>query len=84
MSNVSIAGHVGKPAYDTFLILPLLDRPVYDSNPLRPNPNPQKPCRGCELGHTLTLLAKIHETFNEAAISHMPTTLSSLKAMVQA
>ena len=38
---MSIAGHVGKPAYDTFLILSLLDRPVYDSNPLRPNPNPQ-------------------------------------------
>ena len=62
----------------------LLGWPVYDSNSLRPNPNSQKPYRVCELGHTLTLLTKIHETFNEAAISHMPTTLSSLKAMVQA
>ena len=84
MSNLSIAGHVGWLTYDTFLIVSLLDQPVYDSNPLRPNPNSQKTCRVCELGHTLTLLAKIHETFNEAAISHMPTTLSSLKAMVQA
>ena len=62
----------------------LLGRQVYDLNPLKPNPNPQKQSRVCELGHTLTLLAKTHETFNEVAISHTPTTLSSLKAMVQA
>ena len=29
-------------------------------------------------------MAKTQETFNEVAISQMPTTLSSLKAMVQA
>ena len=39
MSNVSIVGYVGWPTYDTFLIVSLS---VYDPNPLRPNPNPQK------------------------------------------
>ena len=43
MSNVSIAGHAGWPAYNLFLIVLLLGQLVYDPNPLRPNPNPQKP-----------------------------------------
>ena len=38
----------------------LSDRPVYDPNPLRPNPNPKKPvsgsCRVRGLGQTLTPL----------------------------
>ena len=60
MSNVSIAGYAGWPAYDTFLIVSLLGRPVYDPNPLRPNPNPKKSvsgsCRVRGLGRTLTPL----------------------------
>ena len=60
MSNVSIAGYAGWPAYDTFLIMLLSSRPVYDPNPLRPNPNPKKPvsglCRVRGLGRTLTPL----------------------------
>ena len=40
VSNGSIAGHVGWPVYDTFLIVSLSGRSVYDPNPLRPNPNP--------------------------------------------
>jgi len=38
-----IAGHVGQLAYDTFLIISLSSQSVYDTNPLRPNPNTQKP-----------------------------------------
>ena len=60
MSNVSIAGYAGWPAYDTFLIMSLSGWPVYDPNPLRPNPNPKKPvsgsCRVRGLGWTLTPL----------------------------
>ena len=60
MSNVSIAGYAGWPAYDTFLIVLLSGRPVYDLNPLRPNPNSKKPvsgsCRVRGLGWTLTPL----------------------------
>ena len=43
-----------------FLIMSLLGRPVYDPNPLKPNPNPQKhvsgSCRVRGLGQTLTPL----------------------------
>ena len=53
---------VGSPAYDTFLIVSLLGRPIYDPNSLRPNPNPKKPvsnsCCVCRLGRTLTPLLK--------------------------
>ena len=62
MSNVSIAGYAGWPTYDTFLIVSLTDRPVYDPNPLRSNPNPKKPvsgsCRVHGLGRTLTPLSE--------------------------
>ena len=62
MSNVSIAGYAGWPAYDTFLIVLFLGRPVYNPNPLRSNPNLKKPvsgsCRVCGLGRTLTPLIK--------------------------
>ena len=40
VSNGFIAGHVGQPVYDTFLIVSLSGRSVYDPSPLRPNPNP--------------------------------------------
>ena len=40
---MSIAAHVGWPAYNLFLIVSLFGRPVYDPNLLRPNPNLQKP-----------------------------------------
>ena len=44
-----------------FLIVSLSGRPVYDPNPLRPNPNPKKPvlgsCRVRGLGQTLTPLS---------------------------
>ena len=60
MSNVSIAGYAGWPAYDTYLIVSLLGQPIYDPNPLRPNPNPEKhmlgSCRVHGLGQTLTPL----------------------------
>ena len=43
-----------------FLIVLLSGRPVYDPNPLRPNPNPEKPvsgsCRVRGFGRTLTPL----------------------------
>ena len=55
-----IVGHAGWPAYNTFLIVLCLDRPIYDSNLLRPSLNPQKPvsglCRVRGLVRTLTLL----------------------------
>ena len=61
---MSIAGYAGWPAYDTFLIVLLSGRPVYDPNPLRPNPNPEKPvsgsCRVRGLGRTLTPLVVTH------------------------
>ena len=57
---MSIVGYVGSPAYDTFLIVSLSSQPVYEPNPLRPNPNPKKPmlgsCRVRRLGQTLTPL----------------------------
>ena len=57
MSNVSITRYMGWPTYDTFLIVSLMDWPVYDPNPLKPNPNPRKPmsglCRVRGLGRTL-------------------------------
>ena len=60
MSNVSIVGYTGWPAYDTFLIVSLSGWPVYDPNPLRSNPNLKKPvsgsCRVRGLGRTLTPL----------------------------
>ena len=60
MSNVSTAGW---PTYDVFLIVSLSSQPVYDPNPLRPNPNSQKPmsgsCRVHGLGQTLTALLAI-------------------------
>ena len=31
---------------DPFLIVSLSGRPIYDPNPLRPNPNPKKPVLG--------------------------------------
>ena len=61
MSNVSIAGYADWPTYDTFLIISFSGRPVYNSNPLRPNINPKKSisgsCRVHELGRTLTPLS---------------------------
>ena len=42
VSNVSIAGYAGWPTYDMFLIMLFSGRPIYDPNPLRPNPNPKK------------------------------------------
>ena len=60
MSIVSIASHVSWSTYDTFFIVLLSGRPVYDQNPLRPNPNLQKlvscSCRIRGLGQTLTPL----------------------------
>ena len=60
MSNVSIASHASWSTYDTFFIVLLSGRPVYDQNPLRPNPNLQKlvscSCRIRGLGQTLTPL----------------------------
>ena len=60
MSNVSITGYVGWPAYNTFLIVSLLGRPIYDPNSLKSNPNPKNPVsslyRVHELGHVLTTL----------------------------
>ena len=59
---MSIAGYASWPAYDTFLIVLLSGWPVYDPNPLRPNPNPEKPvsgsCRVRGLGRTLTPLSE--------------------------
>ena len=68
MSNVSIAGYASWPAYDTFLIVSLSGRPVYDPNPLRFNPNPKKSvsgsCRVHGLGRTLTpLLTTLYLNF---------------------
>ena len=61
MSNVSIAGYAGWPAYNMFIIVLLSGRPIYDPNPLWHNPDPQKPMSGlCHvrgLGQTLTPLA---------------------------
>ena len=58
---MSIAGYAGWPAYDTFLIVLLSSWPVYDPNPLRPNPNLKKSvsgsCRVRGLARTLTPLA---------------------------
>ena len=60
---MSVTGYAGWPAYDTFLIVSLSGQPVYDPNPLRPNPNPKKPvlgsCRVRELGRILTPLVSI-------------------------
>ena len=39
---MSITSYAGWPAYDTSLIVLLSSWPVYDPNPLRPNPNPKK------------------------------------------
>ena len=59
---IAVAGHVGWLSYEQFLIVLLLGQPVYDPNPLRPNPNSQKPVLGlCHvrgLGRTLTALGK--------------------------
>ena len=50
----------GWPTYDTFLIMSLSARPVYDLNPLSSNPNLKKLmsnlCRVRRLGRTLTPL----------------------------
>ena len=60
MSNVSITGYASRPAYDTFLIVLLLGQLIYDPNPLRHNPNLEKPvlgsCRVHGLGRALTTL----------------------------
>ena len=62
---MSIAGYAGWPAYDTFLIVLLSGRPIYDPNPLRLNPNPEKPmlgsCRVRRFGRTLTPLLTAHK-----------------------
>ena len=66
MSNMSI---MGWPAYDTFLIVSLSGRPVYDPNPLRSNPNPKKPvsdsCHVRGLGWTLTPLIILSKYFKK-------------------
>ena len=68
MLNVSIAGYASWATYDTFLIMSLSGRPVYDPNPLRPNPNPKKTvlgsCRVHGLGRTLTPLPMVNKTFH--------------------
>ena len=60
---------MGWPAYDTFLIVSLLGRPVYDPNPLRSNPNPKKPvsdsCHVRGLGWTLTPLIILSKYFKK-------------------
>ena len=57
---MSFASYAGWSAYDTFLIMSLLGRPVYDPNPLRSNPNPKKSVSGSchvrKLDWTLTAL----------------------------
>ena len=57
---MSITDYAGLPVYDTFLIMLLSSQPVYDLNPLRPNPNPKKPVSGSccvhRLGRALTAL----------------------------
>ena len=57
---MSIVGYTGWPAYDTFFIVLLSGRPIYNPNPLSLNPNSEKPvsgsCRVRELGWTLTPL----------------------------
>ena len=66
MSNMSI---MGWPAYDTFFIVSLSSRPVYDPNPLRSNPNPKKPvsdsCHVRGLGWTLTPLIILSKYFKK-------------------
>ena len=63
---MSIAGYASWLAYDTFLIVSLSGRPIYDPNPLRSNPNPKKPVLGScyvrGLGRTLTPLSMISRT----------------------
>ena len=55
----------------------LSDRPVYDPNPLRPNPNPEKSvsgsCRVRGLGRTLTPLDKVIplKTFKDASNGYL-------------
>ena len=55
-----------------FLIVSFSGRPVYDPNPLRPNPNPKKPvsgsCRVRELGRTLTPLVKLEVHYGGAFV----------------
>ena len=55
-----IAGYTSWPTYDTVFIVSLSSWSVYDPNPLRPNPDPQKPvlslCHVCGLGRILTPL----------------------------
>ena len=65
VSNVSIAGYVGWSTYDTFLIVLLSGRSIYDPNPLKSNPNSKKSvsgfCRVHGLGRILTpLLMRLH------------------------
>ena len=70
MSNVSIADYAGWPACDTFLIVSVLGWPIYDPNPLRPNPNPKKPvsgsCRVRGLGRTLTPLFNMPGVYDKS------------------
>ena len=60
---------MGWPAYDTFLIVSLSGRPVYDPNSLRSNPNPKKPvsdsCHVRGLGWTLTPLIILSKYFKK-------------------
>ena len=45
MLNVSITGYAGWLAYDTFLIVLVLGRPIYDPNPLSPILTQKNPCQ---------------------------------------
>ena len=56
VSNGFIAGHVGQPVYDTFLIVSLSGRSIYDPSPLRPNPNPSKPVSCSRVGSNIVAL----------------------------
>ena len=49
-------GSCESTAYDMFLIMSLLDRPIYDLNPLRLNPNPQKPVSCLQVGSNINTL----------------------------
>ena len=53
MSNVSIAGYASWLTYDMVLIVSLLGWPVYDPNPLRPNPNQKKYMSGSQVGSNI-------------------------------
>ena len=60
----------------------LSGRPVYDPNPLRPNPNPEKPvsgsCRVRGLGRTLTPLPGLPDIANMLYVEGLKVNLLSI------